>query len=159
MEIKYICTYWGSEHLSPDEFIRRAMDAGFDGVEMNIPFDDSFATSLRKAVSDQGAVLIAQQWLAPASESVDAYRKRMRTYLEHLVAQNPRFINSHTGKDYFSFEDNCSILEDTLAISRHSGVPIIHETHRGRFAFHTHSLLPYMEKHPEAVYFLVAGNC
>lgn len=149
MEIKYICTYWGSEHLSPDEFVHRAMDAGYDGVELNIPFDDSFTTSLRKAVSDQGAALIAQQWLPPASETLDAYRGRMRAYLEHLVAQNPLFINSHTGKDYFSFEENCRVLEDTLEISRRSGVPILHETHRGRFAFHTYSLLPYLEKYPQ----------
>jgi hypothetical protein len=152
MEIIYICTYWGSEHLPPDEFVRKAMDAGYNGVEMNIPFDDSFTTGLEKAVFDQGAVLIAQQWLPPASETFDAYRTRMRAYLEHLVAQNPIFINSHTGKDYFSFGDNCSLIEDTQEIARRSGIPIIHETHRGRFAFHTHSLLPYLERYHQLAF-------
>jgi hypothetical protein len=28
-------------------------------------------------------------------------------------------------------------------------VPILHETHRGRFSFHTATLLPYLEKFPE----------
>jgi hypothetical protein len=149
MEIKYICTYWGSDQLTPDEFVSKAMDAGYDGVEMNIPFDASFTSKLIKAVNVHGAVLIAQQWLPPASETVDSYRSRMKDYLEHLVAHDPLFINSHTGKDYFSFQENCSILEDTQEIASRSGIPILHETHRGRFAFHTHSLLPYLDKFPQ----------
>ena len=71
MDIKYICTYWGSEQKEVEQFVAAALDAGYDGVELNIPLNRSITESLRKAVSDLGAELIAQQWLPPARESVE----------------------------------------------------------------------------------------
>ena len=57
-------------------------------------------------------LLIAQQWMPPVNESVSAYRERMQKYIRNLASLNPEMINSHTGKDFFSFEDNCLILKD-----------------------------------------------
>lgn len=148
MEIKYICTFWGSEHLGPEAFIRKAMEAGYDGVEMNIARDPGFTSFLRRELESHEALLVAQQWLPPAMESVEEYRNRMTAYLEHLAEANPLFINSHTGKDYFSFGDNCSLIETCMDISERTGVKIIHETHRGRFSHHAASLLPYLEEYP-----------
>jgi hypothetical protein len=73
----------------------------------------------------------------------------MTKRLKELVALQPDFINSHTGKDYFSFEDNCRAIEAAEDISLQSGIPILHETHRGRFTFHAASLLPYLERFPQ----------
>jgi len=149
MQIKIICTFWGSEHLGPEAFINKAMEAGYDGVEMNIAQDPGFVKSLQKSLEKHSAILVAQQWLPPVKESVEAYRKRMIPYLEHLSSLSPAFINSHTGKDYFSFQENCSLIETCMEISRRTGVGILHETHRGRFTHHAASLLPYLEAYPE----------
>jgi sugar phosphate isomerase/epimerase len=146
MEIKYICTYWGQAQLPVDEFIDKALDAGFDGVEMNVPNDVKFVDDLQNKIEKAGAIFIAQQYLPPAIETVDEYRKRLQKYLLHLAALKPLFINSHTGKDFFSFDDNCKAIEDTIDISNKTGVKIIHETHRGRFAFHPASILPYLKR-------------
>jgi len=88
MEIKYICTFWGQEQTPADEFVARAMDAGYDGIELNIPFNRQFTGSLERAVSQQGAVLIAQQWLPPAHESVDQWEinVQMKRYLRENLS-------------------------------------------------------------------------
>ena len=149
MELQIICTYWGSDQLSPEEFIQRATEAGYDGIEMNIPDDRDFMKSLEKGIEKYRPVLVAQQWLPPADESVDEYRKRMTGYLNRLASLKPLFINSHTGKDYFSFEENSSLIEDCRQITSESGTRIVHETHRGRFTHHAASLIPYLERFPD----------
>ena len=109
MEIRYICTFWGQDHLPVEEFVEKAMGSGYDGVELNIPFDQHYVSSLLDAANKHGADLIAQQWIPPAVETVDQYRIRIKDYLKHLAAINPIFINSHTGKDFYSFDDNCTM--------------------------------------------------
>jgi len=149
MEIKYICTYWGQNTTPIESFVEKARSAGYDGIELKVPFDTGFVATLQKVVKHHDAILVAQQWLPPKKESVELYRIRLTNYLTHLVSLSPVFINSHTGKDYFSFEDNCSLIETCMEISEQTGVGIIHETHRGRFSYHASSLLPYLEKYPD----------
>jgi hypothetical protein len=69
--------------------------------------------------------------------------------LLELAAYQPLFINSHTGKDYYSFDDNCRAIETALNVSSKTSISILHETHRGRFSFHASTLLPYLKKFPE----------
>lgn len=149
MELKFICTYWGQQDTAVETFVEKALSAGYDGIEMNVPMNEQVSRNLKKAVVQNKAILIAQQWIPPASESVEAYRERISAYLLHLASLSPVFINSHTGKDYFSFEDNCSIIESCKKISEKTGVRIVHETHRGRFSHHAASLLHYLQKYPE----------
>ena len=33
MEIRYACSYWGQEGVSPSLFLSRVIEAGFDGVD------------------------------------------------------------------------------------------------------------------------------
>lgn len=146
MKIKYVCPFWGSSHLSAKEFITKALDAGYDGVEVNMPGNENFVSKLRETIDETGCAFIAQQWLPPANETVDEYRQRMLSSLKRLADLNPLFINSHTGKDFFSFQENCSLIESCNKFSAETGVKIVHETHRGRFNFHTYSTLPYLEK-------------
>lgn len=153
MEIRYACTYWGQEGVHPSLFLERVIEAGFDGLEINFPFDETFVTGFQSALDairskHNDFVFIAQQVLDLANESVDDYLSRMKQRLDYLVALQPDFINSHTGKDYFSFDDNCRAIELAESIAARSGIPIYHETHRGRFTFHAASLLPYLERFP-----------
>lgn len=146
MEIKYICPYWGSDDLKVEEFIHKALAAGYDGVEMNISPDQNFDSELKATLKETKAIFIAQQWLEPKKENVSEYKKRMMERLEYLSSLNPVFINSHTGKDYYSVEENSQLLESCIDLSKSTGIPIVHETHRGRFSHHAYSLLPYLER-------------
>ena len=154
MEIKYICTYWGCEQLSAKEFLNQVVQNGYTGVEINFPNDANFISefllelkNIRKH-THKDFVFIAQQVLSSQSETVDEYTFRLKNRLEFLATLQPDYINSHTGKDYYSFSDNCKIIDTCETISRISGIPIWHEIHRGRFSFHLKTLLSYIDIYP-----------
>ena len=155
MKIQYCCTYWGSEKDPPALFLDKVLSAGYDGSEIYLPPDNqSFNQDCRKALDQvmdkhPGFLYIAQQLTAPENETVDAYISRMKKSLLELASLQPAFINSHTGKDHYSFDDNCRVIEAALNISSQTGVRILHETHRGRFSYHAASLIPYLIKFPE----------
>jgi sugar phosphate isomerase/epimerase len=153
MAVRYICTYWGQESLRPPMFFARLVEESYDGVEINIPEDQSFVRDFQSSLDNirsvkKDFVFVAQQVLDPATERVDKYIARMKQRLEFMASLKPDFINSHTGKDYYSFDDNCRIIEIAEEIASRAGIPIYHETHRGRFTFHAASLLPYLERFP-----------
>lgn len=154
MEFQYVCPYWGQEGTKASLFFARVLEEEYDGVEINLPDSPDFVREFESTLANvrsvkKNFVFIAQQVLEPATESADAYLLRMKTRLEFLATLKPDFINSHTGKDYFSFDDNCRIIEAAENVASRSGIPILHETHRGRFTFHAASMLPYLEKFPE----------
>lgn len=155
MRIHYTCPYWGQEHLTAGGFIDKVLAEGYDGIEINIPEDKEFTddfhrkTDLLGKAGKKDFIFIAQQVLPPAVETVEEYIKRMTKRFYFLTGCKPDFINSHTGKDYFSFDDNCRIIEAVMNISAKSGIPVLHETHRGRFTFHAPGLLPYLSRFPE----------
>ncbi len=155
MQIQYCCTFWGCENEKPDVFVDKVLSAGYEGIEIFLPsptdpFTEIFIEELEDVLGrNPGFIFIAQQLTAPGNDTVDEYISRMTKSLMELAAYQPAFINSHSGKDYYSFDDNCKVIEAALNISHKTGVRILHETHRGRFSFHAASLIPYLKKFPE----------
>jgi hypothetical protein len=154
MRIKYICPYWGQEGTSPGDFFKKVLDKGYNGVEINLPESPEFVHAFQMELQQvrhtkPDFMFIAQQVLSLRHERPEEYVQRMTKRLHELVTLQPDFINSHTGKDYFSLDDNCRAIEAAENISQQSGIPIFHETHRGRFTFHASSLLPYLERFPQ----------
>lgn len=146
MEIKYICPYWGQSDLKIQEFVEKAVNSGYDGVEIYIQNDAGFIKDLMSSNTLKEVAFIAQQYMLPAIESFQEYRKKFNSQLRLISELNPVFINSHTGKDFFSFEENCLLIEDANRISTETGINIIHETHRGRFAFHLPIIIQYLTR-------------
>ena len=140
---------WGSEHMPLKVFVKKVKEAGYDGIEIQIPFDKKYTDELTVLLSDYDLLLAGQQYIQPAAESVESYIDKMTKYLYHLSSFNPLFINSHTGKDYFSFEDNCRAIDKAEKIAVETGIEIFHETHRGRFNFSTAVTKPYLDKYPD----------
>jgi hypothetical protein len=155
MNIKYICPHWGSENDSAEAFVEKVLAEKYEGIEINLPahtssFTKQFIPKMEDLLSNnKDFVFILQQLTSPENETVDSYIKKMEKSLSDLEAFQPGFINSHTGKDYYSFDDNCRVIEACLNFSIKKNVRVLHETHRGRFSFHATSLLPYLKKFPE----------
>lgn len=154
MQIKFVCPYWGKEGTLASDFLRSVLQEDYDGVEINMPDEPDFINEFQVELdyvrkTNDRFIFIAQQVLPLRPESVSDYINRLKRRLVNLVELKPNFINSHTGKDYFSFDDNCRIIELVENISQKLGVPILHETHRGRFTFHAASLLPYLDRFPK----------
>jgi len=72
---------------------------------------------------------------------------------EHLFALaaacRPLFVNSHTGRDVFSLEDNLKIFRRTIELSKAAGILLTHETHRRRPTFSGPSTRVLLEALPE----------
>ena len=155
MQIKYCCTHWGSERDQPDVFVDKVLSAGYEGIEINFPsINDSSTKSFLKLIASirnthSAFTFVAQHIIPLENTSVDEYILSVKKNLLELSALQPSFINAHTGKDYFSFDDNSRIIEASLNIATKTGVRVLHETHRGRFSFHAASLIPYLKKFPE----------
>jgi sugar phosphate isomerase/epimerase len=155
LQIKYCCTYWGSEKDTPDVFVNKVLLAGYNGIEIFLPsLNDNFTNAFIEEVEgvmnkNTDFLFIAQHIVALENTPINDYINKVKKNLTELTAFQPSFINAHTGKDYFSFDDNCRLIEAALNISNKTGIRILHETHRGRFSYHTASLLPYLQKFPE----------
>jgi sugar phosphate isomerase/epimerase len=153
MEIKYIRTFWGSEHQSAKTFLKESVEQGFDGVEINFPEDDvfieEFMTEIQAMRNEHPKfTFIAQQVLENKAETATEYTERMSERLRFLLALHPDAINSHTGKDFFDFKENVAIIDAAEQLSEQARIPIWHEIHRGRFSFHLKTLLNYLTVFP-----------
>jgi len=154
MVIKYLCPYWGSEALQPEAFLQYVKENGYDGIEINVPkdaiFETAFYNALHKARTENPNFICGvQQVFGVKKESPREYLNRVLGRLESMVHYRPNFINSHTGKDHYSFEANCMIIDAIEEFSERTGIPVYHEIHRGRFTFHSQSTLRYLETFPD----------
>ncbi|MFN7776175.1 MAG: hypothetical protein ACK5PA_08365, partial [Flavobacterium sp.] len=127
MEIRYLCPYWGCEAMSASEFLNRALAHGYDGVEINFPHDDQFIAEFQAAcatirsTSHPHFMVIAQNVVSPSEKGMADYTARLIDRLEMVASLQPYAINSHTGKDYYSFSENCQIIETTQQIAKKTG--------------------------------------
>lgn len=154
MKLRYTCTHWGAEQLDASTFIDKIKQYGYDGVEINLPDQGNFLNDFLSELDDSfennpNFIFIPQQIISPENETINDFIKRMEKNLLRLISYQPTYIHSHTGTDFFSFEDNCRIIEACMNLSSKTCIRILHETHRGRFSFHAATLIPYLEKFPE----------
>ena len=154
--INYLCPFWGSETDTIDEFINNTIDQGFNGIEIHFPNDVAFENNfynklkgIRKLQPD--FVVVPQQVTGVKLETATDYLSGVMSRLEQLRRYEPNFINSHTGKDHYSFSDNCKIIEVIEEFSLKHNIKIYHEIHRGRFTFHSATTLQYLEKFPQLI--------
>lgn len=153
MFLKFLYPFWGSEHLAPAEFFNEVEANNFDGVEINIPRDAIFETKFYDALNNERSknssfICVLQQVLGLKNESSENYLNRVLHRLHDQIQYQPDFINSHTGRDYYSFDENCRIIEAIENFSEKNNIPVYHEIHRGRFTFHSLATLRYLEKFP-----------
>ncbi|MES2374041.1 MAG: sugar phosphate isomerase/epimerase [Bacteroidota bacterium] len=147
MEILFFCPRWGSAKIPWDEFALRVKSAGFDGIETDIPINIHDREQMLNAMEKNKLLLIAQHW-----ETTDQYfENHLDEYtgrIAFLASAKPLFINSQTGKDYFNFHENKLLIQSAHNIAATMGVPVYHETHRGKFSFAAHITKTFLENDP-----------
>ena len=147
MKIKYFYPHWGSEQMEFGKFCEEVSSVGYDGVEMNLSTDPSEKKQQLETLKSQGLELLAQHALTRCpdfKEHLEQYTHRVA----EIAEKNPLLINTHTGRDWFSFEQNQEIIAAAAQVSKDSGIPIIHETHRGRFSFCAETTHRFLEADP-----------
>lgn len=145
MELLFFCPRWGTADLSWDAFAAKAKQAGYDGIETDIPTVPEEKKELLAAIEKYSLSFIAQHWetvVPDFQQHKQAYKKQ----IQYLAEANPLFINSQTGKDYYSFEQNSELIAIADEIAVASGIPVYHETHRGKFSYAAHVMHAYLQK-------------
>ncbi|MFT3824662.1 MAG: sugar phosphate isomerase/epimerase [Chitinophagaceae bacterium] len=147
MQLLFFCPRWGQDHLSWDVFLKKVKEAGYDGIEAGIPDDDREKDTMLSGLAKYGLQLIAQHW-ETTTPDFDTHLQQYEQRIARLASVNPLLINSQTGKDFFSFNQNTQLIKAAEHISTSTGVPVYHETHRGKFSFAAHVTYKYLEKLP-----------
>jgi sugar phosphate isomerase/epimerase len=134
-QLKVLATNWGFQG-STDAFCAKAKAEGYDGIEMWWPTtqkdaDDLFI-ALKKYQLEVGFLTAGHQ--SNYSEHLATF-KQMVTAAATNKIQRPLYINCHSGKDYFSFEENKALVDYTMELAKQTGIKICHETHRSRMLF------------------------
>ena len=146
MSVLFFCPRWGAEDLSLNDFVAKVKEAGYDGIEAVIGKDESshFLELIQK---------YDLKYIGHHSDnfqgSFDKYYAFYKEEMEYIASLSPLFINSQTGKDYFSKEQNEALIEAAFDVSKTSSIPIYHEIHRGTFSFCPQLTMPYIEKYKE----------
>ncbi len=149
MQILIFAPHWGSNALAPEVFIERVAAAGFDGIEMSLPLDAALRDDWVARIAGAGLQLIAQQWETVFHPAFEEHRAALARYLENACAARPLFVNSHTGRDFYTREQNLALLALAAEVGAAHGVPVLHEIHRSRFSGHPMLLLPYLRELPD----------
>lgn len=121
----------------------RVKDVGYDGIEYAITADTADATldEVWNLAERHRVAIIPQHFdtsSADFNEHVDLYGK----WLERIRRYPKVKINSQTGRDIFSFEQNRALIQM-------AGAEVVHETHRGKFSYAALVTRPYLEAMPD----------
>jgi sugar phosphate isomerase/epimerase len=148
MQVLVFAPHWGSNDLAPQDFIDKVVAAGFDGIEMSLPLDAAQREDWTARIRGAGLQLIAQQWETVFHPAFGEHREALARYIGNACAARPLFVNSHTGKDFYTREQNLELIALADEIGARHGVPVRHEIHRSRFSGHPALLLPYLAERP-----------
>lgn len=147
MKIKFYAPLWGNT-LPFELFCKNVKEAGYNGIEMDLPWESKLKNNLLDTLKDHDLELIGQYFQSFESDPI-ANLRSYEKYLKHLMGANPVLINCQTGKDYFDFEENLPLFQLADRLSKESGIPITHETHRGKCLYAAPVAKKYFENLPE----------
>ncbi|MGA0274226.1 MAG: sugar phosphate isomerase/epimerase, partial [Flavobacteriaceae bacterium] len=132
-ELLFFQTNWGFSG-SWEAFFSKTKASGYDGVEIWFPKEKEQLQEVAQGLQKHELKVIylcGTNRDLPFEESLSAYQND----LIRAIDQKPYAINSHTGSDFFSFEQNKKFILLANKLSKKYKIPIYHETHRGRFSY------------------------
>ncbi|MFD1768343.1 sugar phosphate isomerase/epimerase family protein [Sphingobacterium suaedae] len=144
--IRFYCTNWGMQE-SWDTFCAHVKKAGYDGVETWLPGTPEEQQEMTEALKKHGLSL--GLLAGGGGGNFEQYVRSFSSNLETAAKFRPDYINCHTGKDYYTFEQNQQLIEIGAKVSERHHLPVYHETHRGRFSFAAHVTKSYLTAIPD----------
>jgi sugar phosphate isomerase/epimerase len=149
MNILFFRSVWGLEDLPAlEDKFKKIKAGGFEGVEFDVPLDVSTCKHARQVLDDLGLDVIAQQWRT-TGQTVAEHIAGFEPQYERALLLRPLYLNSHTGRDHFSIEENLEIFDHADALAKKHGLEVYHETHRGRALFSAPATAQFLAMRPE----------
>ncbi|MBI5961498.1 MAG: sugar phosphate isomerase/epimerase [Chloroflexi bacterium] len=138
MKLLVFRAFWGMTGSAAEQ-IERIAAAGYDGVEGAPPEDMPRAEFLRRLDEHKLALILGA--------AVDS-RDQLEPTLKRLADYGPLKIDLHSGRDSFSREQGRAFFETALRLEESIGIPVGHETHRGRVFFSPWDTAFYLREFP-----------
>ncbi|MES2773258.1 MAG: sugar phosphate isomerase/epimerase [Bacteroidota bacterium] len=156
MKINFFCPRWGFNAIPWDQFLADVKAAGFTGIEW-FPFAEKtdYNEVLRLLQKHQLEFCIVMAVLKHYDD-FEEYLAVLKTQLLELSAIRidecgPLHITAQTGREYYTTEQIEACLACCNEVSRETNIPIYQETHRNKWAYAAHVVLPVLEKHPDVL--------
>lgn len=144
-ELMILATNWGFSG-SWDQFCSQIKAVGYDGAEAWYPGEGAqrkeFLDAFQKYNLKFGLLV------AGSDRNYQTHLQQFKTMLENAASLKPVYINCHSGKDHFSFDQNKAFMDLTSEVHSKTQVPIYHETHRGRILYSASVSKQFIEKVP-----------
>lgn len=145
-ELLIMATNWGFDG-DGKAFCEKAKKEGYNGIEVWMPGDEKSRNEIAEAAMKNG---LALGFLYGGSDRDPAkHLQQFADAMQHAVTYKPVYINCHSGKDYFTPEQNAPFYAYTGPLSIKTGIPFYHETHRGRSLFAAHVTGEFIKKTPD----------
>lgn len=148
-QLKILATSWGFKGTT-DEYCAKVKQEGYDGIETWWPNEpkeqDEMFNALKKYGLEVGFLTAGHE---SNFEAHFSSFKNMISAAARNTIQRPLYINCHSGRDYFSYEENKALVDYTLLLAKETGIKICHETHRSRMLFAAPVARQFIETIPE----------
>jgi sugar phosphate isomerase/epimerase len=144
MTPKFFAPEWGNT-LPFDTFCKNVKEAGYDGIETAMPFDESERNHYIATLKKYDLEYVGQYYQSfeiDLKEHADSFEK----HLYNMLKANPLIIDSQTGKDFFTYEQNEHLFDVARKFTNDTGVRVMHETHRGKSLFAAHISKNFLSK-------------
>lgn len=139
MQLAVFRALWGMTGATEQQ-IDRIAGAGYDGIEGSIGASPLGVSQFRELVAGRGLKLI----MAGAVDSIDALEPTLKALAEY----QPTKIGLHSGRDHMTREQGRAFFEEALRVEQEIGIPVSHETHRGRMFFTPWDTAFYLREFP-----------
>ncbi len=148
MKILFFRSVWGLDDCATLEAKFKKIKAdGFDGVELDVPLEAATSQLARRQLEDAGLAVVAQQWRT-SGRTVAEHTAGFERQYERALLLKPLYLNSHTGCDHFTAEENLAIFDHASGFAARHGLEVYHETHRGRALFSAPATLQFLAARP-----------
>lgn len=153
MDIKFYAPRWGSESIPWYDFVKTVAGNGYRGVEV-YPLQSLHEKDvLLQTIGDSGLELALIHAEMEEGKDFVRYKEALKRNLYTLAefrtnGLKPKFINSQTGREYYTKSQMAECFGICEEISREIGIPVIHETHRNKWSFAAHVVKEYLKEFP-----------
>ncbi|HWB92749.1 MAG TPA: TIM barrel protein [Puia sp.] len=148
MRLLILATQWGLEHLHFEEFIVRIKAAGFNGIDTWAPQNAAERKEFIRLLGAYELPLVCHQHRASGS-TIREFCRSFEYDLNLCMECGPLLINSHSGRDYFSIDDQLRVIDTAAEFSARNNIRIVHETHRGRIGYSPYNARSLFNLRPE----------
>ena len=148
-KLKLLATNWGFNGTL-DEYCAKVKKEGYDGIEIWWPLEKKDQDELFSLLKEHE---LEVGFLCAGSDS--NYKKHYEQFVQMIDAAanesalRPLYINCHSGKDYFTYEEGKTFISHTSALAKSTAIKICHETHRSRLLYAAPVARHYMETIPD----------